>query len=175
MNEGTSPILSYNYGARRPARVRKTMVVMGLMVLGYTAVMWGAIILVPETLIGIFSSDTELLKDAVPALHQYFAAFIFMDLQYIGQTVFKSMNKKKQAIFFSLLRKVVIVVPLTYLMPYALEDVYKRQHATTAGVGALIEKSFQPGREKLEAQGVHVYSLARISRLGKGVIEFVQE
>ena len=61
------------------------------------------------------------LTDAVPALHQYFAAFIFMDLQYIGQTVFKSMNKKKQAIFFSLLRKVVIVVPLTYLMPYALD------------------------------------------------------
>ena len=42
-----------------------------------------------------------------------------MDLQYIGQTVFKSLNKKKQAIFFSLLRKVVIVVPLTYLFPYA--------------------------------------------------------
>ena len=37
----------------------------------------------------------------------------------MGQTVFKSLNKKKQAIFFSLLRKVFIVVPLTYLMPYA--------------------------------------------------------
>ena len=43
-----------------------------------------------------------------------------MDLQYIGQTVFKSLNKKKQAIFFSLLRKVLIVIPLTYLFPYAL-------------------------------------------------------
>ena len=43
-----------------------------------------------------------------------------MDLQYIGQTVFKSLNKKKQAIFFSLLRKVFIVVPLTYLLPYAM-------------------------------------------------------
>jgi putative efflux protein, MATE family len=41
-----------------------------------------------------------------------------MDLQYIGQTVFKSLNKRKQAIFFSLLRKVFIVVPLTYLLPY---------------------------------------------------------
>ena len=51
---------------------------------------------------------------------EYFAAFIFMDLQYIGQTVFKSLNKKKQAIFFSLLRKVFIVVPFTYLMPYAM-------------------------------------------------------
>ena len=70
-------------------------------------------------LIGIFSSDSELIKDAVPALKLYFAAFIFMDLQYIGQTTFKSLNKKKQAIFFSLLRKVIIVVPLTYLMPFA--------------------------------------------------------
>ena len=57
--------------------------------------------------------------DAVPALKLYFAAFVFMLLQYTGQTVFKSLNKKKQAIFFSLLRKVFIVVPLTYLLPYA--------------------------------------------------------
>ena len=41
-----------------------------------------------------------------------------MLLQYTGQTVFKSLNKKKQAIFFSLLRKVFIVVPLTYRLPY---------------------------------------------------------
>ena len=120
MNEGTSPILSYNYGARRPSRVRKAMMVMGAMMLGYTAIMWSIIIVFPNALIGIFSSDATLMKDAVPALKQYFAAFIFMDCQYIGQTVFKSLNKKKQAIFFSLLRKVIIVVPLTYLMPYAL-------------------------------------------------------
>ena len=120
MNEGTSPILSYNYGARRPSRVRKAMMVMGAMMLGYTAIMWSIIIVFPNALIGIFSSDATLMKDAVPALKQYFAAFIFMDCHYIGQTVFKSLNKKKQAIFFSLLRKVFIVVPLTYLMPYAL-------------------------------------------------------
>lgn len=120
MNEGTSPILSYNYGACRPKRVRKAIVVLGAMVLGYTAVMWSIIILAPGTLIKIFSSDKVLLKDAIVALKQYFVAFIFMDLQYIGQTVFKSLNKRKQAIFFSLLRKVFIVVPLTYLMPYVL-------------------------------------------------------
>lgn len=118
MNEGTSPILSYNYGAQRPKRVRKAIRVMTCMILIYTAVMWSVIILAPEFLIGIFSSDKKLLVDAVEALKLYFAAFIFMDLQYIGQTVFKSLNKKKQAIFFSLLRKVFIVVPLTYLFPY---------------------------------------------------------
>lgn len=120
MNEGTSPILSYNYGARRPSRVRKSALVMGIMILGYTAIMWSLIILIPEALISVFSSDGALISDSVPALKQYFAAFIFMDFQYIGQTIFKSLNKKKQAIFFSLLRKVFIVVPLTYLMPYAL-------------------------------------------------------
>lgn len=120
MNEGTSPILSYNYGAHRPARVRKSALVMGIMILGYTAIMWSLIILIPEALISVFSSDAALISDSVPALKQYFAAFIFMDFQYIGQTIFKSLNKKKQAIFFSLLRKVFIVVPLTYLMPYAL-------------------------------------------------------
>lgn len=127
MNEGTSPILSYNYGACRPARVRKAMAVMSTMILGYTAVMWSIIILLPNALIGIFSSDAALMQDAVPALKQYFAAFICMDFQYIGQTVFKSLNKKKQAIFFSLLRKVFIVVPLTYMMPYMF-------HMGTAGV-----------------------------------------
>lgn len=127
MNEGTSPILSYNYGACRPARVRKAMAVMSTMILGYTAVMWSIIILFPNVLIGIFSSDAALMQDAVPALKQYFAAFICMDFQYIGQTVFKSLNKKKQAIFFSLLRKVFIVVSLTYMMPYMF-------HMGTAGV-----------------------------------------
>lgn len=120
MSEGSSPILSYNYGARRPARVRKAGMVMGALILAYSAVIWSIIILEPRPLIRIFSSDAQLTKDAVPALNQYFAAFIFMDLQYMGQTVFKSLNKKKQAIFFSMLRKVFIVVPLTYLMPYAL-------------------------------------------------------
>ena len=127
INEGASPILSYNYGACRPKHVRKAGAVMSVMVLIYTAITWSMIILIPEFLIRIFSSDTVLLKDAVIALKQYFAAFIFMDLQYIGQTVFKSLNKKKFAIFFSLLRKVFIVVPLTYLMPYAL-------HMGTKGV-----------------------------------------
>ena len=127
INEGTSPILSYNYGACRPSRVRKAGIVMGIMIFGYTAVMWSLIILAPGALIQVFSSDATLIQDSIPALKQYFAAFIFMDLQYIGQTVFKSLNKKKPAIFFSLLRKVFIVVPLTYLMPYAM-------HMGTAGV-----------------------------------------
>lgn len=51
----------------------------------------------------------------------------------------------------------------------------RKAHATIAGVGILIKKSFQPGYEKLTEQGIDVYSLARIAKLGEGVIEFVKD
>lgn len=47
----------------------------------------------------------------------------------------------------------------------------RKAHATVAGIGILIEKSFQPGRAKLEEQGFHIYSQVRISKLDKDVIE----
>ena len=55
---------------------------------------------------------------AAPALHIYFFAFVFMALQYCGQCTFKALNRKEYAIFFSIFRKAVIVVPLTFLLPY---------------------------------------------------------
>lgn len=64
LTEGTSPILSYNYGARRPSRVKNSGIVMALMVFGYTAIMWSLIILAPGMLIRIFSSDSVLVADA---------------------------------------------------------------------------------------------------------------
>ncbi|MEW8993782.1 xanthine phosphoribosyltransferase [Clostridium sp.] len=47
--------------------------------------------------------------------------------------------------------------------------------AKVAGIGIVIEKSFQPGRRNLEDKGYEVYSLARVSKLGKDIIEFVEE
>lgn len=116
--EGSSPIISYNYGARRPGNVRKAIVIMMGISVPYTFVVWLLILWKPEFFISIFSSDKTLLADAIPALHLYFFAYIFQALQYSGQTVFKALNKKKQAVFFSLFRKVVMVVPLTFLFPY---------------------------------------------------------
>ena len=74
INEGTSPILSYNYGAQRPKKVKKAICVLTCMILIYTAIAWSVIIFEPEFLIGIFSTDSELLADCVEALKLYFAA-----------------------------------------------------------------------------------------------------
>lgn len=115
--EGSSPILSYNYGARRPGRARRTIAIMTSVCVLYTLVIWMFIEWKPAMFISIFSTDKTLLKDAVQALHLYFLAFVFQSFQYSGQTVFKALNKKNQAIFFSIFRKVILVVPLTYLLP----------------------------------------------------------
>jgi Na+-driven multidrug efflux pump len=118
LTEGASPFLSYNYGARRPRRVRNAIAIMTAMALSYTLLAWIFIVCRPEMVISIFTSDPTLIRDAVPALHLYFFAFVFQSFQYAGQTAFKALNKKKHNVFFSLLRKVVIVIPLTYILPY---------------------------------------------------------
>ncbi|SKB63455.1 putative efflux protein, MATE family [Lachnospiraceae bacterium] len=115
--EGSSPIISFSYGAKKPTEVRKAIATMTILGTSYALAAWLLIIHFPAFFIRIFSSDAELLKDAIPALHLYYFAFIFMMFQFSGQTTFKSLNKRKPAIFFSLLRKVIIVVPLTILLP----------------------------------------------------------
>ncbi len=117
ITEGASPVISYNYGARRPQNVKKAIRVMLLLVLPYTLTTWLLVSRLPGFFVRIFSSDESLLGDASRALHLYFYAFVFQSLQFSGQTVFKSLNKKRKAIFFSLLRKVILVVPLTCLLP----------------------------------------------------------
>lgn len=118
VSEGTSPVMSYNYGAGRPGNVRKAIRLMTIANLTYTLAIWLFILWKPQWFIGIFTNDKTILADAIPALHLYFFAFIGQGLQYCGQTTFKALNKKRQAIFFSLFRKAIIVIPLTFLLPH---------------------------------------------------------
>lgn len=117
ITEGTSPILSYNYGAKKNSNVRRAIFIMTAFCFAYTLIVWILILASPESFVAIFSPDPSLQKDAAPALHLYFAAFIFQTFQFSGQSVFKSLGKRNKAIFFSLFRKVVMVVPLTLLLP----------------------------------------------------------
>ena len=118
LTDGASPVISYNYGARKVPRVRRAIRFMTQLGFGYTLLIWGLISLFPALFIQIFNHDPELLSAAVPSLHIYFFGFVMMAFQFAGQSVFKSLNKAKHAVFFSLLRKAFIVVPLTLLLPH---------------------------------------------------------
>ena len=118
VTDGASPAISYNYGAAVYGRVCAAIRFMTQLSFGYTLLIWALISAFPAAFIMIFNHDAELVAAAVPALHIYFFGFVMMAFQFSGQCVFKSLNKARLAVFFSLLRKAFIVVPLTLLLPH---------------------------------------------------------
>ena len=118
ISDGASPVISYNYGARNVPRVRQSIRFMTQLGFAYTLLIWGLITAFPAFFIRIFNHEADLLAVAVPSLHIYFFGFVMMAFQFSGQSVFKSLNKAKKAVFFSLLRKAIIVVPLTLSLPH---------------------------------------------------------
>lgn len=118
ISDGASPIISYNYGAENIPLTRKAIRFMTQLGFIYTFIFWGLTFAFPEVFIKIFNSDPTLLEITVPALHVYFFGFFMMAFQFAGQSVFKALNYAKEAVFFSLLRKVFIVAPLTIALPY---------------------------------------------------------
>lgn len=117
ISNGSQPVLGYNYGAGKPERVKEGIRFMTLLGTLYTIVAWVLILLFPKQLIRIFSDSTQTILEGAKALHIYFFGFVFMAFQFAGQSAFQGLGKKNQAIFFSLLRKVIIVTPLTILLP----------------------------------------------------------
>lgn len=111
------PVIGYNYGAKAYLRVRQAIKFMSIVCIVYTLIAWGIINLFPSFFIHIFNHDPELITAALPALRIYFFGFFMMSLQFSGQSVFVALGKSKHAVFFSLLRKAFIVIPLTLLLP----------------------------------------------------------
>ena len=114
---GGQSVLSYNYGAKQYHRVAECIRFIFLCGLFVNIAMWALIMFAPRMVISLFTTDGELIGKTVECARIYFGAFPFMALQQTGQTTFVALNRPKQALFFSTLRKVVLVAPLTLLLP----------------------------------------------------------
>ena len=117
ITSGSQPVISYNYGARRYDRVLSGIRFNTLIGAGYTLVAWLLVLLLPRLWFGIFSDDPAMTEAGVEALRIYFFGFVCMALQFAGQSAFTALGDAPHAILFSLLRKAIIVVPLTLLLP----------------------------------------------------------
>jgi len=115
--QGAQPVISFNYGAKEYERVRAGIRFNTAAGTVYTAVAWLLVWLFPQFWFGIFSDDMQMLSTGLPMLRIYFFGFMFMALQFAGQSSFQAVGDARHAIFFSLLRKAFIVVPLTLLLP----------------------------------------------------------
>lgn len=113
------PIISFNYGAKRNDRVKLIIKYMAFALLIFTVTAWVATLLFTKQFIMVFNRDAELIRVGVPAMNIYFFGFFMMAFQFIGQSTFTALGKSKQAVFFSIFRKVIIVIPLIYILPQA--------------------------------------------------------
>ncbi|MCD8089859.1 MAG: MATE family efflux transporter, partial [Clostridiales bacterium] len=120
LTNGAQPVLGFNYGAGEYHRVKEGIRFISVCGILYTAVFWLVIMLLPSAFIRIFSDDAETLSVGIRAVRLYFVGFIFMSLQFVGQSAFISLGKAKRAVFFSVLRKVVIVCPLVVFLPMVM-------------------------------------------------------
>lgn len=117
LTSGAQPVISYNYGAKQYERVRSGIRFNTFIGTAYTMIAWLLVVIFPGFWFGIFSDDAAMLAPGIEAMKIYFFGFVFMAFQFAGQTTFQAVGDAKHAIFFSLLRKAIIVVPLTLLLP----------------------------------------------------------
>ena len=114
---GSQPVISFNYGAKEYRRVKSGIRFNTLIGSVYTMAAWILILLAPKFWFGIFSDDFTMMNAGIEMLKIYFFGFVFMALQFAGQSTFQALGDAKHAIFFSLLRKAIIVVPLALILP----------------------------------------------------------
>lgn len=118
ITNAAQPVMGFNYGAKKPLRVREGIRFMSLVCILYTTAIWIILLIFPKPFIHLFNSNSQLLQLGVPSMTIYFFGFFMMSFQFSGQSTFVALGRSKSAIFFSLFRKVIIVIPLTLLLPH---------------------------------------------------------
>lgn len=122
ITQGMQPIVSYNYGAGNVERVKKTFQLTLASCLIYSMFMWGVSMLFPEALAGIFTGEAELISYTTKALRIYMAASGIFGAQIACQQTFLALGNAKVSVFLAVLRKIILLIPLIYILPVFFED-----------------------------------------------------
>ena len=122
LTQGCQPIVSYNYGARNPQRVRDAFRCLLRACLIYSLTLWALVQLMPQTFAGIFTPDPELRSYAAWAIRIYMAATGIFGIQMACQQTFIALGNAKASLFLAILRKIILLIPLIYILPHFFAD-----------------------------------------------------
>lgn len=117
LGQGVQPIISYNYGAKNAPRVREAFRLFFIISMIYVLAIWGVVRLFPEFFITIFNNDPELLIYAKGALRIYTCVLFVMGAQMAFQQSFISLGDAKSSLAAALVRKIIILIPMIYILP----------------------------------------------------------
>lgn len=118
LTQGAQPIVGFNYGAKKIDRVKSAFRLLLLSCICFTLVIWLICMLAPQLFIGIFTSNTELMKFSKWAVRIYMACSLLMGIQVACQQTFIALGNARTSVFLALLRKVILLIPLIYILPH---------------------------------------------------------
>ena len=121
LTNSAQPVMGYNYGAGQYGRVKRAIIFMSVVSIAYTTLMWGLVHSFPGFFIRVFNHEGDLVSAGILAMQIYYFGFFMMSLQFAGQSVFVALGKSKNAVFFSIFRKVIIVIPLILVLPHLFD------------------------------------------------------
>ncbi len=116
-NQGMQPIAGYNFGARQYARVTEVTKLTMKWAIGVAITGFLLCQLFPSTIVRMFTTDPELIETAVYGLHIVFAVFPIVGFQMVATNFFLSIGMSKKAIFLSLTRQMLFLVPCLLILP----------------------------------------------------------
>lgn len=120
--QGAQPITSFNYGAGKVARVKKTFKLLLICSLAYSITICAAVMLFPRAFSAIFTDESALIDFTAGALRIYCAALGIFGAQIACQMTFVSLGKALSSVTVAVMRKFVLLLPLIYIMPSVLTD-----------------------------------------------------
>ncbi|MDR2811065.1 MAG: MATE family efflux transporter [Tannerellaceae bacterium] len=118
LNQGMQPIAGYNFGARRFDRVIKVTKLTIYWAVGVSLFGFLVCHLLPSYIIRMFTTDAELIRVATDGLHIVFVVFPVVGFQMVATNFFLSIGMSKQAIFLSLTRQLLFLIPCLITLPY---------------------------------------------------------
>ena len=117
LNQGSQPIIGYNYGAKKYHRVKDAVKIPVIVATLIVSVGWLLIQFAPELLIRAFSSDESLLAMAKIGLRTFLFMLPVLGFQTISSNYFQSIGQAKVSMFLSLLRQVILLIPCLIVLP----------------------------------------------------------
>ncbi len=122
LTQGSQPIVSYNYGAGNPERMKQAFVLLLKSCLTCTAVIWTFSMLCPGIFVRIFTDDPALTEAARRALRIYMAGMGVFGAQVACQQTFIALGNSRTSSFLAMLRKIILLIPFIYIMPHFFDD-----------------------------------------------------
>ena len=115
--QGAQPLLSYNLGAGNIKRVKKTFRLLLVSCVTGSFMIWLLCMICPRIVAGIFTNDTELIQYTEWSMRIYLSVMLIYGIQVACQYSFVALDQARTAIFLTIWRKIILLIPLIFILP----------------------------------------------------------